>query len=97
MCCADLGRLLAAQRPAASPGQTLASQQPISHGYSFPPGNPSASAAGYALPQPRSSGNLDLSQIKPTNSGSVSLADAIARARGIAAEKGVFDSPRGRK
>lgn len=50
----------------------------------------------YPLPQPSTSGSLDLSNIKPVNSGSVSLADAIARARGIAAEKGVsYDAGRG--
>ncbi|KAL9610146.1 MAG: hypothetical protein Q9167_005124 [Letrouitia subvulpina] len=43
----------------------------------------------YPIPQPSNSGSFDLSNIKPTNSGSVSLADAVARARGIAAEKGV--------
>jgi len=43
----------------------------------------------FALPQPTSSGALDLSNIKPVNSGTVSLADAIARAKSIAAERGV--------
>lgn len=32
---------------------------------------------------------MDLSNIKPVNSGSVSIAEAIAKAKGIAAEKGV--------
>lgn len=43
----------------------------------------------YAIPQPSGSGSIDLSNIKPVNSGSVSLADAVAKARGIAAERGV--------
>ena len=43
----------------------------------------------FALPQPTSSGALDLSNIKPANSGTVSLAEAIARAKSIAAERGV--------
>jgi far upstream element-binding protein len=42
------------------------------------PANP---LAGLALPQPTSTGSLDLSNIKPTNTGNVSLADAIAKAR----------------
>ena len=44
----------------------------------------------YPLPQPISSGSVDLSTIKPVSSGSVSIADAIAKARGFAAEKGVL-------
>lgn len=43
----------------------------------------------YALPQPSNSGSLDLSNIKPVSSGTVSIADAIAKAKAIAAEKGV--------
>lgn len=50
---------------------------------------PPAGLGGYALPQPSNSGSLDLSGIKPINSGSVSIAEAIAKARGIAAQKGV--------
>lgn len=46
------------------------------------------------LPKPTSSGNVDLSHIKPSNSGSVSLADAIARARSFAAEKGILEPDR---
>lgn len=49
------------------------------HGYS----------AQYPLPQPTHSGNVDLSSIKPVNSGTVSIADAIAKAKAIAAEKGL--------
>lgn len=50
----------------------------------------------YPLPQPISSGSVDLSSIKPVSSGSVSIADAIAKARGFAAERGVsYDSNRG--
>ena len=44
---------------------------------------------GFTLPQPTSTGSLDLSGVKPSNTGSVSIADAIAKARGIAAEKGL--------
>jgi far upstream element-binding protein len=62
--------------------------------YSQPPGV----GAPYGLPQPVSSGSVDLGGIKPVNSGSVSIADAIAKARNIAAEKGVtYDTNRGRQ
>lgn len=46
------------------------------------------------LPQPSSTGNIDLSGIKPVNSGSVSIADAIAKARNIAENRGIasYDS-----
>ncbi len=45
--------------------------------------------SAFTLPQPVNSGSLDLSAIKPVNTGSVSIAEAIAKARGIAAEKGL--------
>jgi far upstream element-binding protein len=84
---ADLS--LAAQRPNAAPSQNQqqAYQQPLQH--QPPQQNPYAPQAGYSLPQPTSSGSVDLSSIKPVNSGTVSIADAIAKAKAIAAEKGV--------
>ncbi|EPQ65280.1 Bgt-79 [Blumeria graminis f. sp. tritici] len=79
---------LAAQRPNATssnqnqqPNFQQAPPQPPNQ-YGLPPG-------GYSLPQPTSSGSVDLSSIKPVNSGSVSITDAIAKAREIAAQKGV--------
>ncbi|KAL9012597.1 MAG: hypothetical protein Q9173_002639 [Seirophora scorigena] len=83
-----------AQRPGGTPlqGQPLPiPQQPPPQNYpsGYPPPNPPINAAPYTLPQPSNSGSLDLSNIKPSSSGSVSLADAVARARGFAAEKGV--------
>ena len=45
-------------------------------------------AASY-LPQPSNTGSVDLSSIRPVNSGSVSIADAIAKAKSIAAERGL--------
>lgn len=96
---------IAAQRPGGTPlqGQPSGQQQqqqqqpPPTHGYSNPYANTNPpTATPYNIPQPSNSGSLDLSNIKPVHSGSVSLADAIARARGIAAEKGVsFDTGRG--
>lgn len=41
------------------------------------------------MPQPSNSGSVDLSNIKPVSSGTVSIAEAIAKAKAIAAEKGV--------
>ncbi|KAI9839514.1 MAG: hypothetical protein M1819_002139 [Sarea resinae] len=83
---------LAAQRPGSTPSQAPPSaQQPgLPQGFSagLATSTPPAGFGGYALPQPTNTGALDLSSIKPINSGSVSLTDAIAKARGIAAEKG---------
>ncbi|KAK7740349.1 hypothetical protein SLS63_001552 [Diaporthe eres] len=39
----------------------------------------------YGYPQPSSSGTVDLSAIKPVNSGTVSIQDAIAKAKAVAA------------
>ena len=47
------------------------------------------STPGYSLPQPTTSGSVDLSNIKPVNSGMVSITDAIAKAKAIAAKNGV--------
>ncbi|KAL8824624.1 MAG: hypothetical protein Q9170_008094 [Blastenia crenularia] len=77
---------LAAQRPGGTPLQVQAPpQQPPPQNYpsAYPAPVPHLAAPPYGLPQPSSSGSLDLSNIKPSNSGSVSLADAVARARAI--------------
>ncbi|KAH6622531.1 hypothetical protein F5144DRAFT_332815 [Chaetomium tenue] len=63
----------------APPGQNPYQQQPSS--YQPPP--------SYPYPQPASSGSIDLSAIRPVNSGTVQLADAIAKAKAYATEKGV--------
>jgi far upstream element-binding protein len=57
----------------------------------MPPGvpPPAYGTGAYPLPQPSSSGNFDLSAIKPVNSGTVSIADAIAQAKAFATEKGI--------
>ena len=75
-------------------------QQPMGQSYqaAYPTPPPPVATSNYSLPQPTSSGNLDISGVKPSNSGSVSLAEAVARARGIAAERGApFDESRGRE
>ena len=89
----------AAQRPSGTPTQGQAAPQQPLQGYPNPYPTPTppapAASSGYAIPPPTNSGSVDLSNIKPINSGSVSLADAVARARGIAAEKGVsYDAGR---
>ncbi|WEW60809.1 hypothetical protein PRK78_006297 [Emydomyces testavorans] len=56
---------------------------------SIPSSTPLINQTGYSLPPPDSTGSVDISGVKPVTSGSVSIADAIAKARGIAAEKGI--------
>lgn len=65
--------------PYAPPGQNPYPPPPAS----YPP------APAYPYPQPSSSGSIDLSAIRPVNSGTVPLADAIAKAKAYAAEQGV--------
>lgn len=83
----DTNSVAAAQRP-----NTTQTQQPQQQQYqqlSQQPPNPYAAQGGYSLPQPTNSGSVDLSSIKPVSSGTVSIADAIAKAKAIAAQKGV--------
>ncbi|EXJ64753.1 hypothetical protein A1O7_01091 [Cladophialophora yegresii CBS 114405] len=93
---ADLSNILAAlaaQRQGGTPSQAPPPPVP---GMPYPPpqyASPPGSAAPYGLPQPINSGSVDLGGIKPISSGSVSIADAIAKARGIAAEKGLSYDP----
>ena len=93
-----LTSLLAAGRPSTTPSQTPQqppqAQHPPPQG--LPPGFPGAmptatppAMPGYNFPQPTHTGSLDLSAIKPVSSGSVSIQDALAKARGFAAQKGL--------
>ncbi|QIW97519.1 hypothetical protein AMS68_003037 [Peltaster fructicola] len=83
---------LAQQNQGGTPQASATPQQPPP--FAQPPlpylGNAQSPpiGAGY-LPQPSNSGSVDLSSIKPSNSGSVSIADAIAKAKSIAANRGV--------
>ncbi|KAB2579571.1 Far upstream element-binding protein 2 [Lasiodiplodia theobromae] len=102
-----LAALAATQRPQSTPSQ--ASHQPPPQAQapqppqSIPPAYPTsyvtptppATMPPYGLPQPTNSGSVDLSAIKPVSTGSVSIADALAKARNIAAEKGLqpYDAP----
>ncbi|KAF7554321.1 hypothetical protein G7046_g6847 [Stylonectria norvegica] len=98
---------LASQRPPVSaPSQTPpgvpnqayppppAQAQPQA-AYQAPPGAAPYGGPAYGLPAPTSSGNVDLSGIRPVTSGTMSIADAIAQAKAYAAEKGVasYDRP----
>lgn len=42
----------------------------------------------FALPPPDSTGSLNLSGVKPVSTGSVNIAEAIDKVRGITADKG---------
>lgn len=77
---------VAAQRPNATPQQQ---QQPAYDQQQYQQASNPYPPAQYSLPQPSNSGSLDLSNIKPVTSGSVDIAAAVAKARAIAAEKGV--------
>ncbi|KAJ6440795.1 far upstream element-binding protein 2 [Purpureocillium lavendulum] len=100
---------LAAQRPpATTPSQTPpgapghgypapSSTQPGSYPGAPPPpaGPPGYGTPGLALPAPAASGNVDLSTIRPVNSGTMSFDDIVSQARAFAAEKGAtsYDRP----
>ena len=85
--------MTATQRPNGTPtSQHLPQQPPPPHSYpplSYHHAGPPPGTSSYPVPQPSSSGSIDLSNIRPINSGSVSLADAVNKARGIAAENGL--------
>jgi len=80
-----------AQQPPSATPQQPTPHPPPSYAPGAVPGQPPSApppAQSY-LPQPSSTGSVDLSAIKPVNSGSVSIADAIAKAKSIAADRGV--------
>ncbi|KAK0638967.1 hypothetical protein B0T16DRAFT_462682 [Cercophora newfieldiana] len=96
----------AAARPATSTptqsqsGLPAPAAPPMSANPYPPPQNPYPSQApsyqpppSYPYPQPSASGSIDLSTIRPVNSGTLpltgSIADAIAQAKQYAAEKGL--------
>lgn len=85
--------ILAAQRPASNPAQPQQQGPPgaMPQGYpqNIPSQIPTPSLGGFPLPQPSSSGSVDLSAIRPVNTGSVSIAEAIAKAKSIAADRGI--------
>lgn len=94
----DAHFLLASQnRPAqANPTQTPAQASPAQQqppagfpaGYAMPNSTPPA-IPGFPLPQPTNTGTVDIGAIRPVSSGTVNLEDALAKARGFAADKGL--------
>ncbi|KAI5371115.1 putative K domain-containing protein [Septoria linicola] len=97
----DISSILAAlaqNASASTPAQNATPQQMPPHqppqGYPHPgmiPVQPPSAPPQQNpyLPQPSNTGSVDLSQIRPVNSGSVSIADAIAKARNIAENRGI--------
>ena len=89
---ADLQNILAVLAAQQSQSGTPAQNAPPPiPGQQYPhPQYAAAPATGqmpYGLPQPINSGSVDLGGIKPVSSGSVSIADAIAKARDYATDK----------
>ena len=67
--------------------------QGYAQSYGGPPQQPNT--APYSLPQPISSGNVDLSNIRPLNSGSLSLSEAAEKERSYGGGKaGFYDEGR---
>ncbi|KAK1913258.1 hypothetical protein P3342_005194 [Pyrenophora teres f. teres] len=96
---------LAAGRPGPSTTPSATPQQPPQAQHAPPQGMPAGfpgampnatppAMPGYNFPPPTHSGSLDLSAIKPVSSGSVSIQDALAKARGFAAQKGLAHEAR---
>ncbi|KAH6605012.1 hypothetical protein Trco_006719 [Trichoderma cornu-damae] len=96
---------LASQRP---PSSTSTQTPPAASGaYPAPPGAaqpssyqpPPPGVAGFAgsppLPAPASSGNVDLSALRPVNSGTMNFDDVVSKARAYATDKGLtpYDRP----
>lgn len=88
---AILAALTAQNRAGSTPSQQP-SQLPPQYPGAVPQQVGTPSLGGFALPQPTNSGSLDLSSVRPVNSGSVSIAEAIARAKSIAADKNLSTS-----
>ncbi|OAA44308.1 far upstream element-binding protein 2 [Metarhizium rileyi] len=87
------------QTPPGPPGQSYpppsSSVQPP-HYQAPPPGaTPAYGASGHGLPAPASSGNLDLSAIRPVTSGTMNFDDIVSKARTYAADNGAtsYDRP----
>jgi far upstream element-binding protein len=86
---------LAAQSQGGTP--TQGAPPPPMPNTQYPPhqyGPPPSALPSYGLPQPINSGSVDLGGIQPISSGTVSITDALAKAKGFAADKGVPYDPR---
>jgi len=94
----DVNAILAAlaaqqQRTGSTPAQSTP-QPPagLPQGFQLPQPSGTPSLGGFALPQPTTSGSLDLSSVRPVSTGQVSISEAIAKARNIAAAQGISTS-----
>ncbi|PHH76488.1 hypothetical protein CDD82_3965 [Ophiocordyceps australis] len=88
------------QPPGASapayPAPSASAPPPGSYPHPPPPGLPSyGGPAHHGLPAPASSGNVDLSALRPVNSGTLNFEDIMSQARAYAAGKGAtpYDRP----
>ncbi|KAF1978263.1 hypothetical protein BU23DRAFT_564503 [Bimuria novae-zelandiae CBS 107.79] len=82
--------------PSHTPQQAAPPQMPPIQG--LPPGFPgvlptATPPTNYGFPPPTNQGQIDLSNVKPSSSGSVSIQDAIAKARGFVSQKGYEPRP----
>ncbi|KAF2281590.1 uncharacterized protein EI97DRAFT_34048 [Westerdykella ornata] len=82
------------QTPAQAPPPAAPAHQPPPPG--LPAGLPGAlqnptppAIPGFPLPQPTSTGTVDIGAIRPVSTGTVNIQDALAKARGFAADKGL--------
>ncbi|KAG6005480.1 hypothetical protein E4U43_000585 [Claviceps pusilla] len=66
-----------------------------SHPYQGPPGGAPGYVASGHLPAPAASGSMDLSAIRPVNSGTMNFDDIVSKARAYASDKGAtsYDRP----
>ena len=78
--------------PGGTPVQTTPQPPPSGQGYppAYPLPTPHSNQSSYSLPQPIASGNVDLSTIRPLNSGSLSLNENAGQDRAYPGGKGGF-------
>ncbi|KAK8929962.1 hypothetical protein H634G_01462 [Metarhizium anisopliae BRIP 53293] len=88
------------QTPPGPPGQSYpppssSSQAPPHYQAPPPTAAPAFGAAGHGLPAPASSGNVDLSAIRPVTSGTMNFDAIVSKARAYAADNGAtsYDRP----
>ncbi|KAI4149306.1 MAG: hypothetical protein LQ340_004703 [Diploschistes diacapsis] len=88
----DISQILAALRPGGTPVQAAPQPPTVAHGYPPPYSMPTphTNASHYPPPQPIAAGNVDLSNIRPVNSGSLTLGEAADKERSYAGGKGGF-------
>ncbi|KAI9884765.1 MAG: hypothetical protein M1823_003439 [Watsoniomyces obsoletus] len=86
----------------SSPNVAVPGMPPMTlPGYGVPAPAPAPAASfpsnlgNFSLPPPSNRGALDLSNVKPAGTGNVSIDEAIAKARGIAAQRGLNVDARG--